>query len=119
MRHIWIAPADTVPPQFLAGYAKARCLTKDTQGQPWLVNTLAYEACFRNPKQRDRTVPVTVEQMRQASESLILRRDTHLDQLADKLREPRVKRVIEPMLQGEELPPDAPTMTVNTALTWD
>ncbi len=80
----------------------------DTQGQPWLVNALAYEACFRKPEQRDRTQPVTVEQMRQARESLILRRDTHLDQLADKLREPRVKRVIEPMLQGEELPPDVP-----------
>ncbi len=80
----------------------------DTQGQPWLVNALAYEACFRKPEQRDRSQPVTVEQMRQARESLILRRDTHLDQLADKLREPRVKRVIEPMLRGEELPPDVP-----------
>ncbi|PIZ22264.1 MAG: hypothetical protein COY49_09465, partial [Comamonadaceae bacterium CG_4_10_14_0_8_um_filter_57_29] len=47
----------------------------DTQGQPWLVNALAYEACFRKPEQRDRTQPVTVEQMRQARESLILRRD--------------------------------------------
>ncbi len=81
---------------------------QDTQGQPWLVNALAYEACFRKPEQRDRTQPVTVEQMRQARESLILRRDTHLDQLADKLREPRVKRVIEPMLQGADLPPDVP-----------
>jgi len=80
----------------------------DTQGQPWLVNALAYEACFRKPEQRDRSQPVTVEHMRQARESLILRRDTHLDQLADKLREPRVKRVIEPMLRGEELPPDVP-----------
>ena len=81
---------------------------EDTQGQPWLVNALAYEACFRKPEQRDRSQPVTVEQMRQARESLILRRDTHLDQLADKLREPRVKRVIEPMLQGVDLPPDVP-----------
>ena len=80
----------------------------DTQGQPWLVNALAYEACFRHPEQRDRTKPVTVEQMRQAKESLILRRDTHLDQLADKLREPRVQRVIEPMLQGIDLPPNVP-----------
>ncbi len=80
----------------------------DTQGQPWLVNALAYEACFRKPEQRERSRPVTVEQMRQAKEALILRRDTHLDQLADKLREPRVKRVIEPMLKGEELSPDVP-----------
>ena len=80
----------------------------DTQGQPWLVNALAYEACFRRPEQRDRSLAVTVEQMRQARENLILRGDTHLDQLADKLREPRVQRVIEPMLRGEELPPDVP-----------
>jgi len=81
----------------------------DTQGQPWLVNALAYEACFRKPTQRDRTQPVTVEQMRQARESLILRRDTHLDQLADKLREPRVRRVVEPIvasLRGSEDLPD-------------
>ena len=82
----------------------------DTQGQPWLVNALAYEACFRKPEQRDRSQPVTVEQIRQSKESLILRRDTHLDQLADKLREPRVQRVIEPIVAGlagsEDLPDD-------------
>ena len=73
----------------------------DTQGQPWLVNALAYEACFRHPEQRDRTQSVTVEQMRQAKESLILRRDTHLDQLTDKLKEDRVRRVISLLLQNE------------------
>ena len=46
--------------------------------------------------------------MRQSRERLILRRDTHLDQLADKLREDRVRRVVQPMLQGEELPVDVP-----------
>ena len=51
----------------------------DTEGQPWLVNALAYEACFRKPEPRDRTQSVTVEQIRQARESLIQRRDTHLD----------------------------------------
>jgi hypothetical protein len=80
----------------------------DTQGQPWLVNALAYEACFRKTGQRDRSQSVTVELMRQSRERLILRRDTHLDQLADKLREDRVRRVIEPMLQGEDLPVDVP-----------
>jgi len=73
----------------------------DTEGQPWLVNALAYEACFRKPEQRDRTQPVTVEHFRQAREDLIQRRDTHLDQLTDKLKEDRVRRVIEPLLQNE------------------
>ena len=35
-----------------------------------------------------------------AKETLILRRDTHLDQLTDKLKEGRVRRVIEPLLVG-------------------
>ena len=71
-----------------------------TQGQPWLVNALAYEACFERLEGRDRTRPITVELIDQAKEQLILNRVTHLDQLADKLREDRVRRVIEPMLAG-------------------
>ena len=71
-----------------------------TQGQPWLVNALAYEACFERSAGRDRSQPVTVALIDQAKEQLILDRVTHLDQLADKLREDRVRRVIEPMLAG-------------------
>jgi len=80
-----------------------------TQGQPWLVNALAYEACFDMREGRDRSQPVTVTMIEQAKENLILRRVTHLDQLADKLREERVRRVIEPMLAGTapgEVPED-------------
>ncbi|MFH0995662.1 MAG: ATP-binding protein [Pseudomonadota bacterium] len=71
-----------------------------TCGQPWLVNALAYEACFKMKTGRDRAVPITAEMILQAKERLILARATHLDQLADKLQEPRVRRVIEPMLAG-------------------
>ena len=71
-----------------------------TRGQPWLVNGLAYEACFEDKTARDRTRPITLDAIRQARERLILRHDTHLDQLVDKLREPRVRRVIEPLLSG-------------------
>ncbi|MFO1422736.1 MAG: AAA-like domain-containing protein [Candidatus Competibacteraceae bacterium] len=74
-----------------------------TLGQPWLVNALAYEACFEMREGRDRNRPITVELIEQAKENLILRRVTHLDQLADKLREARVRRVIEPMLAGTAL----------------
>ncbi len=74
-----------------------------TLGQPWLVNALAYEACFEMGEGRDRSRPITVERIEQAKENLILRRVTHLDQLADKLREARVRRVIEPMLAGAAL----------------
>ncbi|MSQ48499.1 MAG: ATP-binding protein [Deltaproteobacteria bacterium] len=74
-----------------------------TQGQPWLVNALGYETCFKMKAGRDRTQPITEEQVAEGKENLILRRETHLDQLADKLEEPRVQRVIEPLLAGEEL----------------
>ena len=71
-----------------------------TQGQPWLVNALAYRACFKLPAGRDRTQPITLERIDQAKEQMILERVTHLDQLAHKLQEPRVRRIIEPMLAG-------------------
>ena len=73
---------------------------EQTRGQPWLVNALAYQACFRSPTGRDRSRAITADDILEAREALILRRDTHLDQLADKLREERVRRVIEPMLSG-------------------
>jgi hypothetical protein len=72
-----------------------------TAGQPWLANALAYEACFRQAEGKDRSRPVTVALIEQSKEALILRRDTHLHQLVETLKEDRVRRVIEPMLAGE------------------
>jgi hypothetical protein len=74
-----------------------------TLGQPWLVNALAYESCFEIRAGRDRTRPIDAALIDQAKENLILRRVTHLDQLAHKLEEPRVRRIIEPMLAGTAL----------------
>ncbi len=73
-----------------------------TRGQPWFVNALARELCFwrERPVLRDR--PISERDVFGAREALILRRDTHIDQLADKLREPRVRRVVEPLLAGGE-----------------
>ena len=71
-----------------------------TCGQPWLVNALAYEACFRAENGRDRSRPIPVDSIDEARETLILRRVTHLDQLAHTLSEQRVQRVILPMLAG-------------------
>jgi hypothetical protein len=70
-----------------------------TAGQPWLVNALAREAVEKLAVPV--TEPVTVDHMDQAKERLILERATHLDSLAAKLAEPRVHRVIEPVLAGE------------------
>ncbi|MBF0211772.1 MAG: AAA-like domain-containing protein [Desulfamplus sp.] len=83
-----------------------------TQGQPWLVNALAYQACFETKAKRDKILekmPITEEMVIDAKEALILRRETHLDQLADKLREERVRKIIAPMIEGifiENINPD-------------
>ncbi len=73
-----------------------------TNGQPWLVNALAQEVCFEMDAGRDRSRPISLEMIDQAKERLILRRDTHLDQLIDKLREPRIRRVIEPIMAASD-----------------
>jgi len=75
-----------------------------TRGQPWLVNALAHETCFGKKGVRDRSVDIVPEMISEAKERLIERRDTHLDQLADRLREDRVRRVIAPILQGVDRP---------------
>ncbi|MBD2440219.1 ATP-binding protein [Nostoc sp. FACHB-110] len=72
-----------------------------TQGQPWLVNALAKEVVEKMVK--DRSISITKEHILQAKEILIARQDTHLDSLAERLREPRIKAIIEPMLAGLEL----------------
>ena len=69
-----------------------------TQGQPWLVNALARKIV------RDMAVPaheaITAAHVDQAKELLILERATHLDSLVDKLQQPRVQRVMEPIVAG-------------------
>ena len=67
-----------------------------SQGQPWLVNALCDEACSGNADNQS----ISEADIIAAQEQLILRRETHLDQLADKLQEDRVRRVIEPLLSG-------------------
>ncbi|MGA1623607.1 MAG: ATP-binding protein [Synechocystis sp.] len=73
-----------------------------TDGQPWLVNAIAREATEYLVKER--TDPITIAAIEEAKEILIQRQDTHLDSLAERLRENRVKAIIQPMLAGEELP---------------
>jgi hypothetical protein len=72
-----------------------------TAGQPWLVNALAREVVekIRVPVAES----VTVEHLDRAKEQLILTRATHLDSLAARLAEPRVRSVIGPLLAGDPL----------------
>jgi hypothetical protein len=72
-----------------------------TQGQPWLVNALARQ--ITEVLVPDPATPITPAHVDQAKELLIQRQDTHLDSLAERLREPRVRHIIEPILAGQML----------------
>lgn len=72
-----------------------------TQGQPWLVNALARQLV--EVVVPDRATPIGRADVDRAKEILITRNDTHLDSLAERLRDPRVRAVIEPMLAGRVL----------------
>ena len=74
-----------------------------TKGQPWLVNALARQVVNEF---QDRSQEIGPRQIAKAKEMLILRRDTHIDSLVERLREPRVRRVVEPILAGRFLPAD-------------
>ena len=100
---------------FTDGARKA--IWTQTLGQPWLVNALAYETCFKRKAGRDRSRAITADDVAEAREGLIVRRVTHLDQLADKLREDRVRRVVEPMLSGVDEHALRPATTSSTCAT--
>lgn len=72
-----------------------------TQGQPWLVNTLAQ--VLTEVLVEDHAQPITPAHVDEAREILIRRQDTHLDSLIERLREPRVRAIMEPMLAGDTL----------------
>ena len=71
-------------------------------GQPWLVNALASE-CVEAIHDFRYDEPITAADIETAKETIIRRRDTHVDSLMDRLREPRVRRVVEPVILGEQL----------------
>lgn len=74
-----------------------------TQGQPWLVNALAMEACFKEVL--DRKKPITKEVIEKAKNQLILRRDTHIDSLVDKLNDPRITPIVDAIITGSMTQP--------------
>lgn len=73
-----------------------------TGGHPWLVNALAQEMVERVVPDRGQTIEVA--HLYQAKEAVIRRRDAHFDSLAERLREDRVRKVVEPILLGGIVP---------------
>lgn len=79
-----------------------------SQGQPWLVNALAHEVVDKMLGM-DYAKPVDAAMFDAAAERLILRRDTHIDSLVERLREARVRTIVEPVIIGNA--PDVDLMS--------
>lgn len=73
-----------------------------TKGQPWLTNALARQIVAKLLKY-DFSRTITMDLVWEAKQQLILRRDTHLDSLVDKLKEERVKRIVQAIINGKNL----------------
>jgi hypothetical protein len=71
-------------------------------GQPWLTNALANEIVAKMLK-NDYSKAITVEMVEIAKERLIEQRQTHLDSLADKIKEDRVRNIVLSIINGESL----------------
>ena len=74
-----------------------------SKGQPWIVNNL-FKLTTIHILGQDSTETVTLKHITEAREKMILARETHLDALAFRLREPGIRGVIEPILTGEPDP---------------
>jgi type II secretory pathway predicted ATPase ExeA len=79
-----------------------RLVWEQTQGQPWLVNAIAREAIVEI-LQSDYTKPVTTKLVNEAIQNIILNRPTHIDSLLERLKEERVRKIIEPIIIGDDL----------------
>ncbi len=71
-----------------------------TQGQPWLVNAIACEI-VEEILMDDYSKGIEVEYVEQAVQTLIQRRDTHVDSLLERLKEERVRKIVEPLIIGK------------------
>lgn len=74
-----------------------------SQGQPWLANAIAYEVTSEFRMGIEPPTTITSDHVDTAKERLILGKRTHLSSLSAKLHEPRVMRIIEPLLAGANI----------------
>lgn len=84
--------------------AAARRIWELGRGHPWLTNALAEQVTGRDVE--DRRVAITAAHVEAARETIIAERRSHIDSLIARLREPRVRRILEPMFAGGHLPAD-------------
>jgi ASC-1-like (ASCH) protein len=71
-----------------------------SRGQPWIVNSLFKRATMRVLDEDSRET-VTLEHLREARKQMIEGRETHLDTLGARLRDPKIRKIIETIITGE------------------
>jgi hypothetical protein len=76
---------------------------EQSQGQPWIVNKLFMRVTLRILG-ADNYETVTLDHIQQAREEMILARETHLESLAYRIKDERVRKVIETILIGDSDP---------------
>jgi hypothetical protein len=95
-----------------------------SKGQPWIVNSLFKRATMR-VLDEESVETVTVSHLQQARQQMIDARETHLDTLGERLRDPRIKHVIQTIITGDMDPLMGRTnrdveLTMDLGLiTWD
>jgi hypothetical protein len=73
---------------------------EQSNGQPWIVNSLFKRATLRILNQ-DSVETVELKHIEEAREQMIMARETHLDALSERLKEPRIRRVVQAIMTGE------------------
>jgi hypothetical protein len=94
-----------------------------SKGQPWIVNSLFKRATLRI-LDNESNETVTLEHVTQARQQMIEARETHLDALGVRLRDPKVKRIIQAIITGSTEPlgktnPDVELTMDLGLITWD
>jgi hypothetical protein len=72
---------------------------EQSRGQPWIVNSLFKRATMRVLDEDSRET-VTLEHIKEAREQMILARETHLDALAYRMEDPRIRKIMETLVSG-------------------
>jgi hypothetical protein len=76
-----------------------------TLGHPWSVNAIA-RATAEKTATLERSKPITVEHVDEALQTTVMRRDTYAYALLERLKEERVRKIVEPMIVGGTVPAD-------------
>ena len=72
---------------------------EQSQGQPWIVNSLFKRATLRVLKPDDYST-VTRKHIEEAREQMILARETHLDSLSTRIQDSGIRKVMESLISG-------------------